>query len=69
MQLIKILLLFITLSQSFNSFSQEPFNIIELSEGNKGKIYIFGGWNRVSNYLYLLKFVVYLHPKQRGIEQ
>ena len=46
MQLIKILLLFITLSQSINSFSQEPYNIIETSKGNKGKIYIFGGWNR-----------------------
>ena len=46
MQLIKILLLFITLSQSFNSFSQETSNIIEHSKGNKGKIYIFGGWNR-----------------------
>lgn len=46
MQLIKTLLLFITLSQSFNSFSQETSNIIEHSKGNKGKIYIFGGWNR-----------------------
>ena len=46
MQFIKTLLLFITLSQSFNSFSQETSNIIEPRKGNKGKIFIFGGWNR-----------------------
>ena len=46
MKFIKILLLFITLSQPFNSLSQETSNIIEPIKGNKGKMYIFGGWNR-----------------------
>ena len=46
MKVIKILLLFITLSQSFHSFAQETTNIIEPIKGNKGKMYIFWGWNR-----------------------
>ena len=69
MQLIKTLLLFITLSQSFNSFSQETSNIIESIKGNKGKMYIFWGWNRAhftdsdirfrgENYDFTLKNVV-----------
>ncbi len=69
MKFIKILLLFITLSQSFNSFAQEMSNIIEQSKGNKGKMYIFGGWNRAhfthsdirfkgDNYGFTLKNVV-----------
>ena len=69
MKFIKILFLFITLSQSFNSFAQETSNIIEPSKGNKGKMYIFWGWNRAhfthsdirfrgNNYDFTLKNVV-----------
>lgn len=69
MKFVKILLLFITLSQSFNSFSQEMSNIIQPIKGNKGKMYIFGGWNRAhfsnsdirfrgENYDFTLKNVV-----------
>lgn len=69
MKFIKILLLFITLSQTFNSFSQGMSNIIQPNKGNKGKMYIFWGWNRAhytnsdirfrgNNYDFTLKNVV-----------
>lgn len=69
MKFINILLLFITLSQTFNSFSQGMSNIIQPNRGNKGKMYIFWGWNRAhfthsdirfksNNYHFTLKNVV-----------
>ena len=69
MKFIKFLFLFITFFPSFNSFAQETSNIIEPIKGNKGKMYIFWGWNRAhftqsdirfrgNNYDFMLKNVV-----------